>query len=267
MVELNETNINKITEVICETYQKFNGFINPVNPSGGLIIMPFYASPMNKLASTNGYVVKIYPLNIFWMYGENWKAAAIYTVLHELSHMDQDINFYLYAQDPNYAKAIENTNDINTAHFILNSINSDSIIDIDVTTMATQILQNTDLYSEHNQYRSISIQRVYGRTFESLLNKAGFFTDFSSNMLDTFKNLNVHDSIVFTIKDENSVIKIPICKNKFWFSPEFFNDMIYQYLYQYDMVRYTISTTLKKDDKLDIRLIIKEKRLNPFIEL
>lgn len=269
-INLNQT-LNQVVDIISKIYYNFNGIINHINIAGGLIILPYYNNSNTdislgaKLATTNGYIVKIYPLNIIAAYPDPI-LPAIFTTLHELSHMDQNIDFYKYRTDSSYVEDIEVSNNKNTYEFIINNEEFIcSIIGNGFKINPKELKEIACVFpnSNNKNYEKISIQQVYSRAFEYLCNLNG--TNVPNDSLISPLALTRIDTVIFKIKDmDATTATIYIKKNGTFYNTSVFNMLMYYYIYQYDMVNYTLDTSLKYD-KLEIRLNIKKKMLRPFV--
>jgi hypothetical protein len=116
--------IKEIEFLAYTVFNKFNGVVNPVNRA----VLQFNEMSMfgtSALAVSYGpNTVKVYPMVMQRLLGSDSdiKVFTIETILHELSHQDQIINYNKLTVNDDYRQFIECANIINTANFIVDHI-------------------------------------------------------------------------------------------------------------------------------------------------
>lgn len=113
---------NEINDFIIKVFNYYNGRINPINKA------TLDINWANQMASNvGGYsrlpnIVIINPMVIIRFYNNDEftiKIAIIETIIHELYHSDQILNYKLYASDINYNKFIEHSCEVQTILYVV----------------------------------------------------------------------------------------------------------------------------------------------------
>lgn len=119
-------NYEEINDFIIKVFNYFNGRINVVNKA---VLDINWANLI--MCRDGGYsrlpnIVVINPMVINRYYGDDSgfkvKACIIETIIHELYHTDQLINYALYMSDINYNKFIEHACEVQTAIYMAGHI-------------------------------------------------------------------------------------------------------------------------------------------------
>lgn len=119
-------NYNEINDFINKVFNYYNGKINIINKA---VLDINWCNLL--ICDAGGYsrlpnIVVINPNVIIRYYGEygdtRIKIAIIETIIHELYHTDQLINYTLYVSDANYNKFIEHACEVQTAIYIAGNI-------------------------------------------------------------------------------------------------------------------------------------------------
>lgn len=118
-------NYDEINDFIIKVFNYYNGKINVINKATLDInwanLMMCNAGGYSRLPN----IVIVNPMVIYRFYNYNEfiiKANIIETIIHELYHTDQLINYTLYISDVNYTRFIENACEIQTALYMIGHI-------------------------------------------------------------------------------------------------------------------------------------------------
>jgi len=125
----------EINDFIINVFNYYNGRINPINKA---VLDINWA---NLMASNEGgysrlpNIVSINPV-VISRYNEDiidLKISILSTIIHELYHTDQLINYQLYLADSNYNKYIEHACELETLLYISSHINEiNNVFNLDV---------------------------------------------------------------------------------------------------------------------------------------
>lgn len=111
----------EINDFIIKVFNYYNGKINPINKAVLDINWADLAGSSDGGYSRPPNIIVINPL-VISRYNENindLKISIISTIIHELYHTDQVINYQLYAIDSNYNKCIEFSCEMETIIYII----------------------------------------------------------------------------------------------------------------------------------------------------
>lgn len=189
---------NKINDFVIKVFNYYNGRINLINNNAILDI-----NQCNLIGGDiGGYsvlpnIVKINPLVVIRFYKtENMiKAGLIETIIHELYHTDQIINYQLYMADYNYKNFIEHSCQLQTAIYIAGHMQEINNI------FGVNFMDTIDYhkYIESWYYPGVNYERRYfhDHIFMCIDNLCNFNKDISKS---------IYDFVVDTIKNKKSII-------------------------------------------------------------
>lgn len=223
-------NYNEINDFINKVFNYYNGRINPINKA---ILDINWCNLM--MCDAGGYsrlpnIVVINPNVIIRYYGNNndtnIKIAIIETIIHELYHTDQLINYTLYTSDMNYNKFIEHACEVQTAIYIAGHVQEVCNVFGIKTHISNKAYNNCMIYWDQP---GVTYQRRY-------------YYDHIFMCIDDLCNLNIetapkiHQFITDNIQAKNDIIininneTIPVCLNGELMCIDKFNEIISKYI-------------------------------------
>lgn len=201
----------EIEEFIWKVFNYYNGRINIVNRA---VLNINWAARYGRTEAGFSYAPNIVMINAGaakLFYGEDIpciKLNIIETIIHELYHTDQLINYNKLQSDTNYVGCIEAACEVQTAIYMLNHINEIyDLFDIDVFDAVgyyEQSLANFDAYG-YPYIRRTKIEHI----FLCLDNMIDFSHEYGMNFMKTlleFCNCGKNISIIV-----NNKTKLYIC--------------------------------------------------------
>ena len=184
---------------IRKSYDAMNGKINKI-PS---ISYTFNYDPeANKLGGEHNGNITFYPQCIQRIFSKlrnesQFRAMCVITVAHELSHVDQAIDYDRYASDIEYAKSIENDNNKRAFTWLLTNLNYVNSImsNIDIEFIINQAKRyNVDVNGYY--YTNLSLYETIRTQIESLINIRVRFDDLMNIKLRIIKENSSFDFII-----------------------------------------------------------------------
>jgi len=124
----------------------------------------------NILGNNMFNIVNLYLWNIIDNYWDedSIKEHIIYNIVHELSHIGQDIDYYIYSIDNDYNKLKENENNYNTYKYLNDNINSISL-DLGIVFNNTNIHNNYIYFSKYSNYKRFALEEYYKHCIKTML--------------------------------------------------------------------------------------------------
>lgn len=266
--------VDMCARIIQTTYNTFNGVINPVNKSGGLLMLPQRSEKLAYMAYMNKKVLYIYILNLIMNYDPYiLDFQCLFTVLHELSHFDQAIDSERYRDDTAYRDFIENANDAHTMQFIVANINTvnqilgKTVSDYDLSDFAMSMLAiNSADYTMC--YERTNIARVYAEVLDKYYH---YIYNQAPDLEDILKHpsrLDVFRCIVFEIRDltDGTVWSYPMRSNYQWNpNTQDLNINLFNRIIRYDQLDYTMRMNMSDDlREITFTILVKSKIIYPF---
>ena len=251
-------NYNEINDFIIKVFNYYNGRINVINKA----ILDINWCNLN-MCNAGGFsrlpnIVIINPMVIlrFHEYNEYIsKVQIIETIIHELYHTDQLINYNLYISDINFNRFIEHSCELETSIYIAGHRQEIyNIFGIDVNIDKNQYNKIINYW----YYPGIEYRRryFYDHVFMCIDNLCGLGADSGSN---------VYNLICLTIKDQCSVIiningeLIPVYTNGIPMSIDDFNKTMIKYNCTGE---YTPNFDIDIDDNENLLISIKIHPMN-----
>ena len=202
-------NYNEINDFINKVFKYYNGKINIINRA----VLDINWCNLN-MCNAGGYsrlpnIVIINPMVIlrFHEYNEYIvKMQIIETIIHELYHSDQMINYNLYVSDINYNKFIEHSCELETAIYIASHRQEIyNIFGIDIAIDKNQYNQIINYW----YYPGVVYQRRYfhDHVFMCIDNLCGLGADCGSNTYELIR-LTVDDAKNIIININNNIINV-----------------------------------------------------------
>lgn len=151
----------EIIEYSNRVFNYFNGKINRVVPAKLNIRNNL---DKNILAQNVFNIINLYLYNIISYYKDinEIKLNIIITIVHELSHIEQDVDSLKYIRNDEYCRLIENQNNYNTYRYLYhNHVDISNSLNIILDLELGYIYNNYIYYSEYGQYQSIDLCNYY----------------------------------------------------------------------------------------------------------
>lgn len=206
-------NNNEINDFIIKVFNYYNGKINPINKATLDInwanLMGYNIGGYSRLPN----IVIINPMVIIRFYNNDEfiiKVSIIETIIHELYHSDQLINYVLYASDVNYNKFIEHACEVQTALYIMG--HTQEIYNIFGINLNSNNIKDYNKYMAYWDLPGVRYQRryYYDHIFMCI-----------DDMCNIDKNvaLKVHQFIMDNVKNRDNIIininneQINVCLN------------------------------------------------------
>lgn len=247
-------NNNEINDFIIKVFNYYNGKINVVNKATLDInwcnLIGCNAGGYSRMPN----IVVINPIIISRFYENeyNIKLCIIETIIHELYHTDQIINYTLYATDINYNKFIENSCELQTIIYIMGHIQEiynifGIYIDIDRNAYGKML---NYYYTPGISYQRI---RFHDHVFACIDNLCSIGVEFGTQIYNAMVNaINNNRNIIIFINNEI----LHVCVNGDIMPIDDFNEAIVKYsctgLYNAD-----IEFSIKENHDLYITIEIK----------
>jgi hypothetical protein len=216
-----------INNFIIKVFNYYNGRINPVNKA---VLDINTANQMNS--SEGGHsglpnLVTIHPsvISRFYSTTEEIKMSIISTIIHELYHTDQLINYQLYKADINYNRTIEHACELETIIYIAGHANEINNL------FGLNISIDKNMYEKCINYYympGLRYQRRYyhDHIFMCIDNICGLDKSTGETLYSDIVNaINTHKDII--IKINNDIIRVSY--NNTLISIEDFNNIMIKY--------------------------------------
>lgn len=248
-------NIPKTESFIYKVFQYYNGRINTCNLARleinwvGLYDRAEAGLSRNpNLVIINPHVVARYTDDEFTFY-----FVILETIIHELYHQDQMIDYIKMASDPNYVTLIESAVEIQTNIYIANHINEILYnFGIDASRYGLEIYrENISLFEYGYHYK----RRTWFDHILIALREVIYYFDTFTDVSDDLKK--ILDTGVGDFKISINGIFMDICKNGIWVNIQTLNDFLYETFFSHT-VR-TIAVTYGRDGWLEINAELKNK--------
>lgn len=211
-------NINEIKDLIIKVFNYYNGRINIINKAVLNINLANQAGSNAGGFSHAPNIVTINPMVIIRFYSDDYKACmacVIETIIHELYHTDQIINYNLYNADANYTQSIEYACQLQTVIYMAG--HQHEIYDI----FGVDIFMDKNMYNKCISYFAIPGIYYQRRKYEDHIfmcidNLVGMYKEMASGIYDLIKTaiinknnflLTINGDDIFII-DEGSLISI-----------------------------------------------------------
>ena len=255
-------------DIAIKTYATFNSIINPSIIAGGLVLNPYYSGADTYLAYTNRRVVFLYPYNIILCFEDPQilKFTTAYTVLHELSHFEQDIDFDRYETDLEYQDQIEVANDTRTMNFVLNNIDTfGKIIGVDSREAALSLCESIFSNCRSEEFHFIGIRKYYHEIIVRYLNALSGMLEDLNNLINNIDLIDTYKIIQFDITDQRTGERqiVYIKKDGVFVNTGPMNNAIYNLLERYN--KWDLDTTVTiGQGELYATLINKNSIITPF---
>lgn len=167
---------NEIIKFSTTVFNHYNGYIN----AGSLCILIFSPLQFNGYASYKlPNIITVYPYNIIndFKKEDHIKTIILFSILHELSHSVQDIDFNKYFYDSSYNKDIEDSNNFRITKYILD--NRDYIENIFKFNLNIPYIENTYNNIKYTKYNDIgSYFYKYNQIFDYFKSKGNYTNNF-----------------------------------------------------------------------------------------
>ena len=224
-------NYNEINDFIIKVFNYYNGRINIINKAVldinwcNLIECP--AGGYSKLPN----IVIVNPMVILRFFNHDEfsiKMNIIETIIHELYHSDQLINYNLYMSDKNYNTFIENACEVQTFIYITGHLNEVSRL------ISENAVCSCDKVQFDNVIRALDIPGVkyqrryfYDHIFMCIDDICDLDKKISLKVYEFIKNNVINrDTIIININDE----VINICANKQLITIDEFNSIMMKFV-------------------------------------
>lgn len=207
-------NYDQIIEFSTKVFNYYNGYINP----GALCILEFSPLEFNGFASYKlPNIVTIYPYEILKEFKkqDHIKTTLIFSVIHELYHVLQNIYFHTYFTNENYRNHIEDINNYKVINYILN--NKDDIeaifsVDLNIAYLNNILygigkIDNIDIQLESckDKYSQLLLYFVSKATEDSeIIDLIKLLDKISSVYINIYSNTEYQYPII--IQDEYQLI-------------------------------------------------------------
>ena len=225
---------NEINEFIIKVFNYYNGKINVINRAVlDINWANLYDSNTVGLSKLPN-IVQINPNVIINHYDgdvEDIKLNILCTIIHELYHTDQLINYIFYTSDSNYARLIESACEIETNYYI--SSHTHEINNVFGLTIKYDRDSN-DAFLKYWYIPGVRYQRRYyhDHIFMNIDDICDFSVEASENVYNQLLNsINDRDDILLIINNDI----IPICLDKRLITIDEFNNVIR--CYKSDLIR------------------------------
>lgn len=220
---------NKINDFIIKVFNYYNGKINIINKA---VLDINWANQMTS--NIGGYsalpnIVKINPSVIIRFYNDEFyiKIHIIETIIHELYHTDQLINYVLYASDKNYNIFIENACEVQTTIYIINHLQE--ICDVFDFNSIKYDKNSHNKFMMIHDLPGVKYQRryYYDHIFMCIDDMSNITKEVAIDVYQFIKdNINNRDDIIMIINNE----EFDICVNKQLMPIEEFNNKLHKYI-------------------------------------
>ena len=144
---------------IWEVFNYYNGKINPINKA---VLNINWAGLYESGVTGRSHVPNIVMINaesIFIFFDDNiecTKFVIIETIIHELYHTDQLIDYNLLNADTNYRQCLEAACEVQTAMYMLNHINEiEKLLESDISRPALNYFKDSIIKFEAYKYTYI----------------------------------------------------------------------------------------------------------------
>lgn len=255
---MNITYSSEVTDFINKVFNYYNGRINVVN-NKAILNINWKQSEDNLTMGdcTIPNVITIYPVCIMCDYTDNeLKMMVIETIIHELHHADQLLDYRLCKTDRKYVNIMEAACESQTAFYLLT--HKQELYDIFGVYMHPNIIEYYNL--------KISSLLIYSRKcyHDHIFECISDLYDFNNELREKIyyaiiNNISNNKSIIICINDKS----IYICNNGILTPLEIFNNFVYRYVYADN--RYTILKSYINNDKcLYINMQIQFKNIMCF---
>lgn len=197
---INEIFINETNQFIERVFNYYNGRINTFNKA--VLKIEWVITPNKIIGQTrNPNIVTIYPLVVYYIAQNDFmmKYLLIESVIHELHHVDQVIDYSKMIYDKQYVHVIESAVEKETNIYIINHYDEIQIMfDIDPS-----ILKQFQLYKINEFNSGVYIKRDYNTHILSLVQEIMSIIpkDVESQILETNK------TIILEINNESFILR------------------------------------------------------------
>ena len=200
---------NEINDLIIKVFNYYNGKINVINKT---VLDINWCNLMGN--NHGGYsklpnIVTINPMVIIRFYDNDEhiiKVAIIETIIHELYHSDQIINYNLYHSDVNYNQYIEHACQLQTVIYMAgHSQEIYNLFGVDTSIDKNQYNEIINYW----WYPGINYQRRYfnDHVFMCLDNLAGFGKE-NGNIIYDLINIAIEDEIDIIVNINDEIIPV-----------------------------------------------------------
>lgn len=257
---MNYINREKTDFFIRKVFDYYNGRINTCNISRLQIDWVNLAGTSNGGLSRNPNVTIIYPL-VIGRFVDNefvFYFVILETIIHELYHQDQMIDYIRMASDPNYVKLIESAVEIETNIYIANHM-SEILCNfgLDVSVYSFDLFR-LNVYRFECGYR-YSRRTWFDHILISLREIVYDFNTFMSirrDMIDIFEARRNQNRLILYI---NSA-PFYIYDNGVWCNTQALNEFLYNLFYAYTLrTTSVIYTTDDIDSYISVETDLKQR--------
>lgn len=266
---MNPDVINHIWDLCVRTFNTFNGVINPTIKAAAIIVRPGYSGEFTYLAYTNQNVVNMYIYNLILCYDDPLirDFSTAYTVLHELSHFEQDIDFDRYKTDMAYQEDIERANDNRTVGFILTHIREfGQVLNQPSESILLGLCKNMFPDTTKAEFKYLGIVKFYWNILRYFLNGSRSALSKVDRLLSNISYMDKLEFILLEFKDEATGFEESITvKDKFVYNANTFNMNSLIYRWTFDMMYYRNSDITIDDLTLYVKFSIKDKIRSSFL--
>lgn len=222
-------NYNEINDFIIKVFNYYNGKINVVNKA---VLDINWANLM--MCDAGGYsrlpnIITVNPMVIMRYHGKNEftiKMCIIETIIHELYHTDQIINYTLYVSDINYNRLIEHACEVQTAIYV--SGHAQELYNV----FGIKGIRDVEGFNKYMMYWDVPgavYQRryYYDHIFMCIDDICSMDINIASVVYEFIKyNIENKCDIIININNE----RINVCLNKHLMCIDEFNEIILKYV-------------------------------------
>ena len=240
-------NIPKIEEFIERVFGYYNGRINIVNPAE--LMVDYFERKSERSCDDHGLpnIVQLHA-GFIWRTESSvnaFKSEVVYTLIHELYHVDQRVEFYRligkYGGDMQYRKYIEDSNDFMAVSYILGHLN-------EIHNLFGVVFNQNELEYYHDIYNSLITAPMYQRiTYEDYIIQVieGMFRMSDEVRVHIYSILNTENTVMYiSINDNYFLLK----NYRYRASMDMINAFFYNNMYQYDIFNLHARETMVEYD-------------------
>ena len=231
---INEKFINETNQFIEMVFNYYNGRINTFNRA--VLKIEWVITPSRIIGQTrNPNIVTIYPLVIFYISDEKtMKYLIIESIIHELYHIDQNINYRMMVSNRKYLYSIESAVEKQTNLYILN--NSNEIYNI----FGVSIIDGYQIYKINQFNDGVYIKKNWYDHIINMISEIFIINnlpnDLENNIRNTNKNINIRiNNDMIILRSNTKLLSIENINN-------FFYDKYFKYTtYKISRLEYIIT--------------------------